>query len=334
MSLDFTFLIEEWLKSVPHASYPYQSRIHPLKSFTNVYVKRDDELGFGLSGSKVRKYRTLIPYLINSDCKEVVVIGSAHSNHVLSLTQLLIENNILPMLFLRGDPNRLKQGNALYNSLFVPPEHIRWFSKPEWKNVEIEAHKYVQVCPHKSLVLPEGGNIAECLPGALSLPLDIIKNEKENQLVFDHLFIDSGTGLMAIALILGFAWLRKNALVQVVLMAGNENDFLQQLKKYHAVFCLLMSADMPFPTNFRLNTPKAALGFGKVNPSLFRFISHIAKTEGFLTDPIYSAKLFLEAREIIQKKSLQKNTLIIHSGGTITLAGFQNQLLNTLDFLG
>ncbi len=331
MSLDRLSQIEEWLKSIPQAPYPIHSRIHPIKFLSNhLYIKRDDELGFGLSGSKVRKYRTLIPYLINSQIKELVLIGSLNSNHVLSMVQLLIENDMIPTLFLRGDPKRATQGNALYTRLFVDDERIHWFSKSEWKNVEIKAQEYVRACDHNCLMLPEGGNLAECLPGALSLPLDIIKNEKENLLHFDDVFIDSGTGLMAIALILGFAWLKKNTTVQVMLMAGNEDYFLQQLKYYHDIFCRWTSFEISFPTNFELNRIKSTKGFGKIDASLFKFIGRIAKTEGFLTDPIYSAKLLIEARNMIEKKSLQKNTLIIHSGGTITLAGFQDQLLQSL----
>lgn len=324
--------IENCLKTIPHAKYPSHSRIHRIKNFSDcsnrhcIYIKRDDELGFGLSGSKVRKYLTLIPFLVNSGFKEAVLIGSLNSNHILSLIQLIIENSIQPKLFLRGDPKRPFCGNGLYTHLFVKGECIKWFSKTDWKNVENEANEYVRSLPYKSIVVPEGGNLTQSLYGALSLPLDIIKNEKEHDLEFDRIFIDSGTGLMAIALILGFAFLKKKSRIQVLLIAGNETDFLRNLKNHFDFFTRWMPCEIPFPTNFELHKVEKNNGFGKTNPSLFKFIGYIAKTEGFLTDPIYSAKLLIESFEIIEKRFLHERVLIMHSGGAMTLAGFQDKI--------
>src|ERR1700761_5279772 len=92
--------LRDHLAMFPHALYATHSRVHSLRSFlfsgTTCYVKRDDELGFGVSGSKIRKYCSLIPFFLNQGIQEVVVIGNAYSNHVLSLVQLLIENQLSP----------------------------------------------------------------------------------------------------------------------------------------------------------------------------------------------------------------------------------------------
>ena len=139
----------------------------------------------------------MIPFLLANGFHEVVLIGSAYSNHVLSLIQLLIENGLQPTLFLRGDPNRPFQGNALLTSLFISPAHIHWFAKEEWKDVESQAHAYAKQQKPTPFVLPEGGFCFEALPGTLTLPLDILENEEEKKLTFDHIFIEAGTGLTA-----------------------------------------------------------------------------------------------------------------------------------------
>lgn len=327
-------ILEERLASIPQAQYPHQSRIHRVKSFSNTvvecYTKREDELGFGITGSKVRKYRTLIPSLLNSKIKECIVIGSAYSNHVLGMSQLLIENDIKPTLFLRGDPSRLLEGNALYTSLLVPHSSIHWFSKTDWKNVHEKAEAYAQNQTHKTLILPEGGSTPEALPGALTLPLDIMKNEIEAGVSFDHIFIDSGTGLMASALLLGSAWIDIKAKIHIVLMAEDQSDFLNQLNSYHSLFCKGMKLEMPLPSHFELYTLHKSDGFGKVNKQLFRFMTDFARKEGILTDPIYSGKLFMKAKHLICSKELKGKILVIHSGGAITLAGFQDQLKKSL----
>lgn len=322
--------LQHKLSLFPQCDYPVHSRIHKLRSFnfpsTYSYVKRDDELGFGISGSKTRKYRSLIPYLIAHDIGEVVVIGSAYSNHVLSFIQILIENGIAPTLFLKGDPNRAAQGNALLTSLFVDPSSIQWFSQPDWKNIESIAHAYAAQQNHPVYVLPEGGFTAAALPGALTLPLDILANEQTEKIRFDHIFIEAGTGFMASALILGLSWLEHPTQIHVVLLADDEEAFLKRFKLCHDMFSTLIEANTPLPSHFSLHRPQLSKGFGEINRSLFENIVQIARQEGFLSDPIYSAKLFIESKNLIFKKKIEGKVLIHHSGGSLTLMGFQQQI--------
>lgn len=327
------------LATIPQAPYPSHSRVHRLKTFsfpsTHCFVKREDELGFGLSGSKIRKYRTLIPHFLNAGIQEVVLIGSAYSNHILSLTQLLVENDLHPKLFLRGDSSREQQGNALLTNLLVPPSSIEWISKSNWKNVESQAQAYAATKQHPIFVLNEGGFCAEALPGALTLPLDILQNEKELgvNFHFDHLFIDAGTGFTASALILGLSWIGHPSMIHVVLLAEDPNAFLARLRQCHKMFAELLRKEISFPQNFVLHVPKQTPGFGEINSSIFENIAHICRHEGFLTDPVYTAKLFIESKSILQEQVVQGHVLIHHSGGALTLMGFQKNLQRVLSVL-
>jgi 1-aminocyclopropane-1-carboxylate deaminase/D-cysteine desulfhydrase-like pyridoxal-dependent ACC family enzyme len=322
--------LKDRLVAIPQASYPVHSRVHALRSFifphATCFVKRDDELGFGISGSKIRKYRSLIPWLVNQGIQEVVIIGSAYSNHVLSVQQLLIENGVRPTLFLRGDPHRPLQGNLLLTSLFVSPTSIHWFSKTEWQHVEEQAHAYARQQPHPTFVLPEGGFSLEALPGALTLPLDVQENEKALGLTFDHIFIEAGTGFTASALILGLHWLKRPTLVHVILLAQDSHAFLSRLQQCHEMFMQWMQCPCSFPQHFVLHTPQLTGKFGQVDSFLFEAIAHLAQKEGFLTDPIYTVKLFIESKQFLTQKGIRGNILIHHSGGALTLMGFQEQL--------
>src|SRR5437016_4466946 len=125
--------LQEIIASYLHPEYSLHSRVHPLRSYSfdeaKVFVKRDDELGFGISGSKMRKYSSLIPFLIAHKFQEVVLIGGAYSNNVLGLVQLLIENGIKATLFLREDVGDDLKGNRLLLSLLVDEQTIHWISR-------------------------------------------------------------------------------------------------------------------------------------------------------------------------------------------------------------
>ena len=81
--------LESTIAPYTQADYPVQSRIHRLQSLSHssvqAYVKRDDELGFGISGSKFRKYRSLVPFLVKNAFEEVVLIRGIFQSYLGSI---------------------------------------------------------------------------------------------------------------------------------------------------------------------------------------------------------------------------------------------------------
>lgn len=315
-------------------NYPSTSRVHPLRSFPNgCYVKREDELGFGISGSKIRKYRSLLPSLVERKIDAAIIIGGAFSNNVLGLVQLLIENGIEPILFLRGDADTALQGTYLLSRLFVNNESIHWISRTEWPKITLvqdyATHLHYQ--GKRAVIIPEGSSMSESLPGSLTLAFDILDNEKLLGKDFDHIVIDAGTGMTAAALLLAYTWISKPVMMHVVQLAGEKNEFKTMLTTCHGWLESLLKGSIPYPKNYQVISPIIGRSFGAVNESIIQSVHHIAKHEGFLTDPIYSAKLFATAREHVQSFASGKNTLIVHSGGGLALSGFQEMLRKGLN---
>ncbi len=305
-----------------------QSRIHRLQWFgrSDIWVKRDDELSFGVSGTKLRKHASIIPFLKQQGIEEVVVIGGANSNNVLSAAQTLTENHIKITPFLLGPPTR-KQGNLKMLSLFVDDSDIHWFSRSQWGRCEEFADAYAAERTSrgaKTFVLPEGAHHRLALPGSLSLPLDVLRNEREAGVRFDHIFIDSGTGMVAQSLLAGAAVLDMKALVHVVVLAGSYEEFqsgLTRVIQYAREFLGVPLSSLP---DYRKYYPATARSFGSANKTTFKEIQRIAREDGILTDPVYSAKLFLTARQAIRDQALKGNILLVHSGGGLTLTGFMD----------
>jgi 1-aminocyclopropane-1-carboxylate deaminase/D-cysteine desulfhydrase-like pyridoxal-dependent ACC family enzyme len=320
------------LAGCPQCDYPVHSRIHSLKSFAtvstgNFFVKREDELSFGISGSKIRKYRTLIPHLLETECREAIVVGSAYSNNVLSIAQVLIENGILPTFFLRG-PKPVKQtGNFLFLQMMADENSIHWIEGKERARMEDLAFEYA-ASRQNATVIPEGASLFSGFLGALTLPLDILKNEEACELSFDHVFVDAGTGYTAAAVLLGFAFLRKSTQCHVLLLAEEEVIFIQKLHALHGAFEQWLGVECPFPTRFQCQRSPVCPSFGSTNQLLFKFMIETAKSEGFFLDPIYSAKLFYHAKHT--QETLEGNVLVIHSGGAWTLSGFQEQIASQI----
>ncbi len=335
----FLKLLQDKVHAYPHNDYSIHSRVHPLQGFGSntpaaCFVKRDDELGFGISGNKLRKYRTLIPSLIHQECQEAIILGGAFSNNVLALTQLLIENNIVPTLFLRGSEPTFKKGNFLLLQMLLPSSSMHWIPRSLWfeRDAFLSAYTHNR---HNYVIIPEGATLFSAFPGALTLPLDIIQNEQSLNCTFQHIFIDVGTGFSAAALLLGFAFLRKTTVCHLLLLAEDEKEFLMTLRELHKKFEEWIGEKCPFPTHFSCLKSTLAPSFGSTNSYLFSFLVEVARSNGLFLDPIYSGKLFHQAKSILEEEnSLEGNTLIIHSGGALTLAGFQDPIEKAIQTKG
>ena len=296
------------------------TRIHPIDfpatAGTRFYLKREDEAGFAASGGKVRKLSSLIPFLQANEFREVAVIGSMHSNNVLALSQALLEAGLTPTLFLK-EAHHSGPGNAFLTELLVPRDQWQLVSSAEWPSVEQLAQRYADGRAHKTFVLPEGSFCKAAFGGTLSLLPEIKRQEAALGLAFDHIFIDSGTGLSAAGLVLGEG---EGPVVHVVHMALSAAEFDAVVEK-----CRPWAngrAGLPY----RNWIPENARSFGSVNAGVLEDIRHFARKYGLLTDPIYSAKLIREALRIVEREKLKGNVLLIHTGGCSTLPGFYQKL--------
>ena len=318
--------LESLVQKTALFDFPHHSRVHPLVSCDragiHAFVKREDEIGGLGGGAKVRKYLSLLPHLLNQNYEEAILIGSPFSNHILCFSGLLIQNKIKPVLFLYKTHTK-KTGNYLWTSLLVPEENIHWIDKD---NIDGSVQAYIKNHDKKIAVIPEGASMIESLTGALTLSFDILRNEKESGLEFDHIIIDSGTGMMASALILAFSYIEKKSTVHVVQMGGNKEEFLSRLNKYKQDFEGLLKISSMQALSYKLYFSETNRSFGSHSKELFANIIKLSRKEGFLTDPVFSGKLFMTGNEIVEKENLKGNVLYIHSGGYSALTGYQDIL--------
>lgn len=329
--LRFMEQLQSYVDAFALSPYLLNSRVHPLRSFSSdkvqAYLKRDDELSFGVSGSKLRKYSSLIPFLLRRRVKRAVLVGGAYSNNILGISQLLIENGIQPVLLIRKPGNNIVRGNYLLTRLLIPEKDVITLDRDKWECVDQIAKNYGE--EEGSFVIPEGAFLKESLYGAFSLPLDVLRNEQELGFEFDHIFIDAGTGLQAIALIMGLAFCRSKAKVHVLLLAQTQAEFEQRFGIMNSFLqTILEETNLKF--NYLIHLPSEASSFGSTTAKGFSFIQQFARREGVLLDPIYSGKLVYEASKLIGNDEVEGRVLLIHSGGGLSLSGYQAQLQSSL----
>lgn len=296
------------------------SRVHALNGFSeHCFVKRDDELSCGISGTKLRKYASLVPFWRKNNIRHLVIIAGAHSNNLLAALQLARENKLAVTALILKPKGSLIKGNFCLSQWFLSENDIQWIDRSQWSRVHSIARAIAADNQEKSFVLEEGASVKEAMPGAMSLADDIARNEKELGHHFEHIFIDAGTGFAAAALAHRLLKLNHLSTVHVLLLADSEGVYFNKIRQWLSYV----------PHNLQSFIPTTAKSFGSINQSIKGEIKRVAKEEGILLDAVYSAKLFYQSRLKIQSEALHGYKLIIHSGGVLSLIGLDlNSLVN------
>jgi len=313
------------------------TRIHPIiLQEKKVFIKREDELSSGITGSKYRKYASLIPKILAEQYDEVVLIGGAKSNNIIAGMQLFKENNIDFSIYLLENHSKAFQGNDLIRNLLSKNTKVNIITREDWHRVKALADDdalKAATLGKRVLVIPEGGMLTEAIPGAMTLALDIMKNEEEHLIKFENIFIDSGTGVTAIGLILGMDYLGIiNRNIHITLIAGTEVEFLENLNTFREHLKLLFGTPcFSSRNNIYFHLPPIAKSFGSINDSILKKTIGIAQDYGILMDPIYSVKHFMSMEHAIVANKIGKELLFIYNGGSIGLMGFSESLARLLN---
>ena len=188
-----------WSELTARSSSKIKSSKDMLQGKT-MFIKRDDELSFGISGSKYRKFLSLIPYIKNNDFSHVVAEGSEYSNNILGLAQSFREFDISFTFVLKKGHNP-RSTNKLLLNLITREEEMILLDTNKWKQrhkiIKEYAKKKKDDNNDKTLILPEGAFHEACLTGAMTLAFDIDLQKHQ------AIYIDAGTGLSFLGLALG-----------------------------------------------------------------------------------------------------------------------------------
>ncbi|MEJ1298612.1 MAG: hypothetical protein RPU64_16800 [Candidatus Sedimenticola sp. (ex Thyasira tokunagai)] len=317
------------------------SRIHRLNAYlpgfdsAAHYIKREDELNAGVVGSKWRKYLSLLPALEHLGVDEAILIGSAHSNNVMGLAQILIERGIGVCACVKQPGSNELNGNHLLLRMLVDDGDIRYLSHSEWPQAETIAQQWAVEREQQGktvVVIPEGGDHPDVLPGTLTLAQDLYHNEQQLGTLFNDIWTDSGTGVSSIGLLLGLRLLGMvERRVHITLIAGCEREFHERYLRHQQWLEAQLQETVPKKGPvIDFHKPATAPSFGSVNKTLLRETATIARQTGILMDPVYSAKHLYTVKCAMEVSPPEGAQLILYNGGPLGLCGFQKRLADVV----
>ncbi len=297
----------------------------------SIWTLRDDELG-GFWGTKYRKFSSIIEYCLAESITHVICTGGINSNSIAAAAVLCREAGIIVTAFAvddHADDSQAPRGNRLIIRTAIPPERLIIVQRNDKKSISArmqEMARTYELSGAKVLILEEGGGCQAAVKGGLTLANDVLRPRLEwpNGGVPAHIFIDSGTGLSAACLAAGLfaaeTAAAKSIKLHVIQMAGFDEQIQYAFRSW--VTPVTGVTWDYVSSSVRVYRPLSPRSYGATSTELFNFIKSMAREQGILTDPVYSAKLFARAFDLIKGQNLKGRILIVHTGGISGLLGY------------
>lgn len=318
--------ISTYIKEKSISNFTFNSRIHQLNGLRSangkkIFIKRDDELSSGIVGSKFRKYSSLIKYILDEQ-KFIVFIGSANSNNILGLAQLLTENNINFGICIK-EANSNTIGNFSWLRQIVNEDKLLVLKKGVWQN----RNTIIQQKFGTSIEIIEEGAVHEAaIPSLLSLATEIEEFEVKNNLFFDTIFMDAGTGFTAAVTIACLSRTNTKRKYHICLIAGSEEEFKIQLDKAYNFLFQEHLIQVKNYADLQFHFPISGKSYGSINATVKKYWKKIMQTEGIIMDPTYSVKHYMTVSNLLKSNFHLKNGLFIYSGGSFAAQNYQSLL--------
>ena len=296
-----------------------------LKNLSKVYssyhlfIKRDDHTGLALGGNKTRKLEYLIQDAIEQGCDTVITAGAQQSNHCRQTVAACALANLKCHLILGGENPEIYNGNLLLSKILGATIH---FSGENRKGEDIsEIYNQLKSQGAKPYIIPYGGSNITGALGYVNAVKELKEQLNEQKLKIDYIFFASSSGGTQSGLILGkMLYGLKSELIPINI----DKDETSGIKMEDSIFEMInrgreiLQINESFEySNIKLIKEYDKPGYGVVTPDEIEAINLLARTEGILLDPVYTARAFGGMMDYLDKGLLPKksNILFWHTGG-------------------
>lgn len=307
-----------------------------LKAFSTflngpkVYIKRDDQTGLAMGGNKTRKLEYFFGDALSKGCDVVITGGAQQSNHCRQTAAAAAYCGMGCHLVLGGEQPKELNGNLLLDSLFGATIHycgiLRKGEKiPEIFNQLTEKGK-------KSYIIPYGGSNAIGALGFVDAFEELHLQMKTQNLQFNEIVFASSSGGTQAGLMVGKELFKAHCKISGI---GIDKDEIEGLSletyilKLANETALTLNLEVAFSKNdVQLNNNYLGKGYGIVGAAEKEAINLLARLEGILLDPVYTAKAMAGLIDLIRQQQYTRKDKVLfwHTGGCPALFHYSNQI--------
>ena len=299
---------------------PLQPLPGPSKRLgAEIWVKRDDLTGFGLSGNKVRKLDYLLADAAAQGADCVITTGGIQSNHCRATALAARMVGLRPVLLLRGQPPTDGwDGNLLIDGLLGA--EIHWLTPEQYTRRDAlmaEHAARLSADGATPYVIPEGGSSAVGALGFVRAGRELTLQATAAGVEFDTVICATGSG----GTLAGLAMSGLAAQVIGVAVCDDRAYFRARVEQI-AAESERLGLQLP-QTGWDVLEGFVGRGYAQSAPAELRSQISLARQTGLLLDPVYTGKAWFALEQTLKDspRALGRRILFWHTGGLFGVFG-------------
>ena len=308
-----------------------------------LWLKRDDCTGLAMGGNKARQLEFYLGDALDQGCDTVLSTGAVQSNYMRTLAaaaaKLGLECHIqLEPRVSDANEDYHRSGNVFLDHLFGATIHHYQGGGDEFgadaairqiaDSLAAQGRK-PYIVPLAPVDQPKGAL------GYVDAAMELADQFAAMAAAPDLVVVGSGSGLTHAGLLMGFramghpmavlgACVRREASLQ-------RQRILDHCRKVESMLGLdqVVTLDDVWVDDVAL-----APGYGKASDQVMHAIAELARQEGVLVDPVYSAKTIATTLALLNNGALDRyrRIVMIHTGGTPALFAYREPVLASAAF--
>jgi D-cysteine desulfhydrase family pyridoxal phosphate-dependent enzyme len=282
-----------------------------------LFIKRDDLLSFGMGGNKVRKMQTVAAEAMAAKADTLITCGGLQSNHARVTAAAGAALGMRVVLVVNGAPQSRPTANALLDQLFgADVQYVA--SRDERAPMMASVAAELEAAGRRPFVVPLGASTAT---GAMGFAQGLTEIAAAG-LRPDVIVSSTSSGGTQAGLVAGAALLGLRARIVGVSaddscerLTGVVRDLLGQMAARLGARPASLGAD----TDVEVDDAFVGDGYGVPTPASVEALELVARREGILLDPVYTAKAMAGLIDRIRRGEFRADQTVLfwHTGGQV-----------------
>lgn len=295
-----------------------------------IYVKRDDLMGLGGGGNKLRKLEFLLGEALAQACDTFITTGARQSNHARLSAAAAARAGLACELVLtdtvqREDEAYRRNGNVLLDDLFGAAIHRKPADTDALAAARQRAAELSAIGRSAYVVGSGGSSPVGCL-GYAACAAEIVAQEQAEGLRFGRIVVANGSAGTHAGLAAGLKALGDvPSRVQSFTVLAPVDQARDATLLLAAQTLKLLEPDSELPAeDILVSGDQLGAGYGVPTPAMLDAVRRVASLEGLLLDPVYSGKAFAGLIDAISSGAWRgEPVLFIMTGGVPGLFAYE-----------
>lgn len=288
-----------------------------------IYIKRDDLLSLGMGGNKTRNLEFQIGQALADGATDVVTAGRQQSNHCRLTAAACARAGLRAHLVISGWPPESETGNLLLDRLFGAKVYYTASDdrsrRTSWIDMLMGGFQMFE--SRNGYFIPVGGSDVRGAMGHVLAAGELASQCHALGERPDAVVLATATGGTQAGLLCGLRKLGLPTRVMGFTVANSASELVSDVRRLVDGVAVEIGIAAPGSDNILVDESMLGGGYGVPTPESASAIEMLARTEGLVTDPVYTGKGFAGLLATVRAGAFGDDEMVvfIHTGGAPAL---------------